>query len=404
MKRLFLLLILLLSLTTIFSAGRGISISEKIGIVILPAKVSGGWNISDADHLISILEEKALELQRFKVFSRNDIETIIKERNLGDLGITENALQASKLAGARYAILLTLTSLSAQYSESSYGYLGSARLSLKLYDLKNGELLAAKSFEKSTFFGEETYEQAINAVITILADDIWLTLREFFKLEAYVIKVENGKVYLGGIDPKIIKKGFIFKVETEDGNVGFIEILGYNKRTNAVMGKFMYGAMPQEYDPATEYPVSPYIASIGIGLYSGKVSLNMVGWSTSQKIYLNTGIIMANFTNYIPMQITAGIKQSLLKLGRIETSVVGGVHLLSLYDMSETSTEPFLPTFGLAGGVHISYDFEPKSKLFAEVLYTMTFPDSFTQYILTYIFGIDQTSFMQITAGYAFSF
>ncbi|MBB6062592.1 hypothetical protein HNP65_001030 [Thermosipho japonicus] len=393
-------LVIFLAIVSLFSSLLAVTISEKIGIVILPAKVGNGWNMDEADFLISILEQKALELGRFRVFSRNDLDMIVKERNLGDLGLVEQTFEAGKILGARYAILLTLTELTSNYEKN--GYTASLRLSLKLYDLKNGELLASTPFAKETYVEEETPQKAINSVLMSAADDIWLSLREYFKLEAYVSKIEGNKIYLAGLDPKIAKKGFIFKLETSTGEVGYAEVIGIDRNNNLVITKFKYGAMPSVYDPAIEYPVSSMFGGISVGLYSGKIALGIAGWQNN--LYFESGIILSSFAGYIPGYVTLGGSFDLIEVGQLTEAIYGGLQILAIYDTETTSESSFLPIFGINIGTRIKYEFEPKSGIFVSVGASALFPDSVSQSIYDILFGMDTTSFLQIGAGYFMSF
>ena len=396
MKKMVVLLFIIFILSLSFS----VTVSDKIGIVILPAKIGNGWNMDEADFLISILEQKALELGRFKVYSRNDLDMIIKERNLGELGIVDQTFELGKIVGARYAVLLTLSELSANYEDN--GYTASLRLSLKMYDLKNGELLASKPFMIETYFKENTSQKAINSALSSAANEIWMTLREFFKLEAYVSKVEGNKVYLSGIDPKIVKNGFIFKLETSTGEIGYAEVIGIDRNNNLVIAKFKYGARPSVYDPAIEYPISPYFGGIQIGFYSGKLSFGFLSWY--ENIFAEAGIILASSLDYVPGYATIGGKFELLEAGKINADAFGGLQLLAIYDISSESEESFLSVFGINAGVQLKYEFEPKSGVYTTIGYSMLFPDDISQWIYSELFGMDKTSFIQLGIGYYMSF
>ncbi|ANQ53476.1 MULTISPECIES: CsgG/HfaB family protein [unclassified Thermosipho (in: thermotogales)] len=383
-----------------FGIAFGITISEKTGLVILPAKVGNGWNMDEADYLISLLEEKALSLGRFRVFSRNDLDMIVKERNLADLGIVEQTFEAGKILGAKYAVLLTLTELSAQYEKN--GYTASLRLSLKLYNLSTGELLAAKTFDKSTYVEEETSQKAINSLLELISEDIWITLREFFKVEAYVKRVENGKVYLAGLDPNIVKKGFIFKIETSEGDVVYAKVIGVDRNENLVIAKIKYGGNPSVYDPALEYPISNTFGSFSIGMYAGKISLGIFGYS--KNIFADIGIILSSELGYVPGYSTVGGIIELFEMGQVSFSGFGGLQILGIYDTNSESSDSFLNVFGVSGGIQLKYEFEPKNGVLVNVGYTMLFPGDLVKYIYEQLFGIDKTSFTQISLGYFMSF
>ncbi|ABR30316.1 hypothetical protein SU69_02330 [Thermosipho melanesiensis] len=394
MKKLILVLLVLVSISF------AITVSEKTGIVILPAKVGNGWNMDEADYLISLLEEKALSLGRFRVYSRNDLDAIVKERNLSELGIVEKTFEAGKILGAKYAILLTLTELTSQYEDN--GYTASLRLSLKLYDLSSGELLAAKTFDDSTYVEEETAQKAINSLLELVSEKIWLTLREFFKVEAYVKSVEDGKVYLAGLEPNIVKKGFIFKIETSDGDVAYVEVIGIDRKENLVVTKFKYGGTPEVFDPAIEYPISGTYGGFSIGMYSGKISIGISGFQNN--LFVDAGIILASEMGYVPWYTTVGGLLKFAEMGQISLSGFGGLQLLGIYNTNSDSNDSFLNVFGINAGVQIKYEFEPKNGIFINAGYTMLFLGDVVQNIYNILFGIDNTSFVQFNIGYFMAF
>jgi len=146
-SRTIILALLAIMAISIFAAG-GIAVTDKISLVILPAKIGSGWNMDEVDYLLSIMEEQALELGRFQLFPRADLQQIMKERNMSEFGVSD-AIEIGKLGGSKYALLLTLTELSSAWSDKSKSYEATSRYTIKLYNIENGELLASKTMESS---------------------------------------------------------------------------------------------------------------------------------------------------------------------------------------------------------------------------------------------------------------
>jgi len=57
-SRTIILMLLAIMTISIFAAG-GIAVTDKINLVILPAKIGNGWNMDEVDYLLSIMEEQA---------------------------------------------------------------------------------------------------------------------------------------------------------------------------------------------------------------------------------------------------------------------------------------------------------------------------------------------------------
>ncbi|QIV77889.1 hypothetical protein [Fervidobacterium pennivorans] len=83
----FLVVLLLISFIPSLAAG-GITLTEKVKLMILPGKIGTGWNTDEVDYLLPILEEQALELGRFQLFPRSDLQQIMKEINLSEFGVS----------------------------------------------------------------------------------------------------------------------------------------------------------------------------------------------------------------------------------------------------------------------------------------------------------------------------
>jgi len=262
--KLVIIILLLTIFLQAFSAG-AVPITEKTSLVILPGKVGGGWSTDEVDYLLSILEEQVLKLGRFRLFSRADIQQIMKERNISEIGVSEaEAIEIGKLGGSKYALLLTLTSLSSTWSNKSNAFVATSRYTIRLYNIENGELLASKAME-STGKSEETEQQSITDALKSTASSIWSELREIFKLEAYVKSVDGDTVILAGIDPKIVPKGTVFEIETKTG-MGCVQVTGYSDAENTVVAKLIRGEKPVVNTVASEFtetlsttPVTPTV-------------------------------------------------------------------------------------------------------------------------------------------------
>ncbi|WP_448378975.1 CsgG/HfaB family protein [Fervidobacterium sp.] len=366
----FIVALLLIICVLNFAAG-GITLTEKVKLVILPGKVGSGWNMDEVDYLLSILEEQALELGRFQLFPRSDLQQIMKERNLSEFGVSQ-AIEIGKLGGSKYALLLTLTELSSSWSSKANSYIAVSRYTIKLYNIEDGSLLASKTME-SEGSSKESSQKAISNALRSTATDIWYELRQIFKLEAYVKAVNGNAVTLAGIDPKLAKKGYIFQIETSSGGIGYVKVVGYNKSDGTVIANFMYGEKPEEYDIAVEFPVMPFKAGLGLGMFSGMFGLGISAWGSTEDIplslYIGVGTFLGSIFNYTPVYMNLGVGFNLLEMGRINASVNGGLSLIGLIDLD--TFEPVGYIFGAFGGAIVTYDFNPRMGVYGSIGYSL---------------------------------
>ncbi|ODN31379.1 hypothetical protein [Fervidobacterium thailandense] len=365
-----LLMTFILANVAVYGAG-GITVTEKIKLVILPGKVGTGWNMDAIDSLMAILEEQALELGRFQLFSRSDIQAIMKERNLSEFGVSE-AIEIGKLGGSKYALLLSLEELSASWDSKNSRYNAISRYTIRLYNVENGELLASK-FLQSSGSAKESAQKAISDALKATAGSILSFLRETFKLEAYVKSVTGDTVMLAGVDPKLARIGYIFQIETDTG-VGYVKVVSYNKAEGTLVTKFMYGERPNVYDVAQEYPTLPGHGGLALSLFYGMPGLGLSVWSDAMEgtpvgFYLGLGTFLGTFGSETPVYFNIGANFKFLELGRIGASVNAGLSILGLADLESGRFKKYI--FGLFGGGILTYEFNPQFGIFLGGGYTL---------------------------------
>ncbi len=359
------LLILVFAVVLGFSAG--LEISERIKVVILPAEVSKSWLKGDVDYLLSMLEEAMTDLGRFEVYSRAHVKEIMKERGLAEMGITDvEAEELGKLAGAQYVILLKLNDLNTGYKSGKYW--ASARLSIRLLDISDGRIVASKPIDRNTGSYYKTSEEAKEALFESIKYDFVQTIKEFFKLKAVVVKVEGGKAYLSGVDPKLLKIGMIFEVKGGLGKVGYVKLVG--EENGYVVAEVLYGEVKPGLE-AKEVPMMggggalilsyymdfgyPNVTSFGIGF---------AGWSG---LYFEGAYVLGSALNYTPFDVALGMRFEVFRMGRVFLGVHGGADIFGIYDTDKEDV--VAAVFGAMGGIDVRYEFNPKSGVFAKLDY-----------------------------------
>lgn len=380
-------IILVFVLISIIALSSGLEISKKIRVVILPAKASHGWLEADVDFLLSMLEEAMTDLGRFEVYSRSHVKEIMKERGLAQIGMTDvDAEKLGKLAGAQYVILLTLNNLDTGISDGKYW--ASAQLSIRLLDISNGEVVATKSIDYNTGNYFKSYDEAKKALFEYIKMQFVIVMRKFFKLKATVVKVENGKAYLKGVDPELLKVGMIFKIEGGLGKVGYVKI---EKEENGyVIADILYGDVKAGF-PAKEMPLFGGGSALSLNYYSGLTSSNIsafgIGFTAWKNLYIEASYLAGSVLSYIPFDVVLGMRFNLIRLGRIYAGVHGGADILGIYDTDKEDV--IMMTFGAAAGVDGRYEFDPTSGVFLKLDYK-------------YLFGMG--GFNALSAGYYMGF
>ncbi len=360
-------LVFLLVMVSIIAMSSGLEISKKIRVVILPAEASHGWLKPDVDFLLSMLEEAMTDLGRFEVYSRSHVKEIMKERGLAQMGMTDvDAEKLGKLAGAQYVILLTLNNLDTGISDGKYW--ASAQLSIRLLDISNGEVVATKSIDYNTGNYYKNSDEAKKALFEYIKSEFVIVMRKFFKLKAFVVKVESGKAYLKGVDPSLLRVGMIFKVEGGLGRAGYVKVEG--EENGYVVADVLYGYVKPGLQ-AKEMALLGGGGAFSLNYYSGLmysgVSAFGIGLTSWKGLYIEASYLIGSVLNYIPFDAVFGMRFNLIRFGRVYIGAHGGADLFGIYDTNKDDVLAMI--FGAAAGVDARYEFDPTKGIFFKADY-----------------------------------
>lgn len=360
-------LVFLLVMVSIIAMSSGLEISKKIRVVILPAEASHGWLKPDVDFLLSMLEEAMTDLGRFEVYSRSHVKEIMKERGLAQMGMTDvDAEKLGKLAGAQYVILLTLNNLDTGISDGKYW--ASAQLSIRLLDISNGEVVATKSIDYNTGSYYKNSDEAKKALFEYIKSEFVIVMRKFFKLKAFVVKVESGKAYLKGVDPSLLRVGMIFKVEGGLGRAGYVKVEG--EENGYVVADVLYGYVKPGLQ-AKEMALLGGGGAFSLNYYSGLmysgVSAFGIGLTSWKGLYIEASYLIGSVLNYIPFDAVFGMRFNLIRFGRVYIGAHGGADLFGIYDTNKDDVLAMI--FGAAAGVDARYEFDPTKGIFFKADY-----------------------------------
>ena len=374
-----------LILSVVLSLAAGLEISQKIKVVILPAKVSRGWLQADVDFLLSMLEEAMTELGRFEVYSRAHVKEIMKERGMAEMGITDvDAEELGKLAGAQYVILLTLNDLRTGWEKGKCW--ASAQLSIRLLDISDGRIVASKPIDYNTGNYYENCDEAKRALFDYIKSSFVITMREFFKLKATVVKVESGKAYLAGVDPNLLKVGMVFVVQGKLGKVGYVKITG--EENGYVVAEVLYGDVEPGLE-AKELAVVGGGGAFTVSVYNvgfrgvTPFGMGLTVWSGG--FYSEVSYVMGSVLSYVPFDLSLGMRFNLFRIGRVFLGAHLGGAIFGVYD---TDCEDITAmTFGVFAGLDGRYEFSPLSGLFFKYDYKYFLGGSGSVISLGYFLG-----------------
>ena len=238
MKKIYLFLFLILSLVMFASS---LTITDRIKLIVLSGKPGTNWSEGEVNYLLSVLEEQAVNLGRFQLFPRVDLDKILQERNLSEIGIAE-AQEFGKISGYKYALLLTLSSITTEKAGTLGEYRVVSRYSLKLYNLDNAELISTKAFE-SIGTSSESAQKAISNAIQNMAFQIAGELRRLFRLEAYVKSFEGNYIILSGLNPALARIGMIFSTEAVS-NATRLKVINIDSANGRIVTEVISGPKP----------------------------------------------------------------------------------------------------------------------------------------------------------------
>ncbi len=364
MKRFVVFLLISISIIAMSS---GLEITKKIRVVILPAQTSHSWLKADVDFLLSMLEEAMTDLGRFEVYSRSHVKEIMKERGLAQMGMTDlDAEKLGKLAGAQYVILLTLNNLDTGISDGKYW--ASAQLSIRLLDISSGEVVATKSIDYNTGSYYKSPDEAKKALFEYIKSEFVIVMRKFFKLKAFVVKVENGKAYLKGVDPNLLKVGMVFKVEGGLGRSGYVKVEG--EENGYVVADVLYGYVRPGLQ-AKEMALLGGGGAISLNYYGGftysGVSAFGIGVTSWKGLYVEASYLVGSVLNYVPFDAVLGMRFNLMRFGRVYVGAHGGADMFGIYDTDREDIVAMV--FGADVGVDGRYEFDPTKGIFLKADY-----------------------------------
>jgi hypothetical protein len=214
--------------------GVGVGVAKKEHLDVHTNKTNRVVDPKLDKAITSAFEGVLAQMGGAEVYSREDLEKIIKEQKFQNSGLVDEntAVELGKLAGVKYVITGSIDSVTQQYNEyekaakattqassnqkeditttilKSVVNLGASamsgmkittRVTFKVIDVKTGKIIFSKQVEETKNIGKiphPTYDQIVGGV----KDDIMEALQsvkpelsEFFSLRGYILRVKTDK-------------------------------------------------------------------------------------------------------------------------------------------------------------------------------------------------------------------
>ncbi len=211
---------LILLTTTVFTQN-----FEQQKITVLPFSGWQGGNSRTISEYQNILTDKIvtriIKSHRFSVVDRSHLQTIVKEQKLQLSGLIDEstAIRIGGLLGVDKFILGSFTRNSTEYHKAEYYegkkttdayYTAEINASIKLLDVQT-----AMYIEATESVGSGRGSDAKNALLNALdsvADNVIVGFEEYFRIQAFITKVEKSTVFLDRGKSLGINQGMSFEV------------------------------------------------------------------------------------------------------------------------------------------------------------------------------------------------
>ena len=270
---------------------------EKEKIAIYPFADEVNRYADEGMKIRELVENTVVNMNRFVVVDRENLEVYLKEKELQLAGLTtEDIVEGGELIGYNKAIFGTITRFNTIYEAGSFIYdippsvSTSIQIVIKIVDVHTGKILYSSRVEghsKISLQYRNRYSGAriaVDAAYEDLMGNVKSKLRNIFKITIKIADVQrNGKVVLLAGDDIGMRTGWHFKVYRQgdeivlsDGNVlkgnlspvGSIKIISVNE--NYSIGKISRGLSIQKGDLATETLKGGLFTSIYVNYASYK--------------------------------------------------------------------------------------------------------------------------------------
>lgn len=272
-------------------------------LIVFPVKASSKSFKDAANALTDKLEATIFQAGRWEIVTRQDLETLIEEKKMSLMGLTDEELLSKTgefIPAARYGLMVKLTSIAyksaelektvkrkekfgevLEIREKIKGYKARISAIIKLYDIKETKPIWIKE-KRVTGSPKETKQEALDSALSLLASDTLYLLRKAFPIEAIVKEIEGSKVYLAHFYRKnpFIKHLLL----TPKEGVGLFEVVSVDE--NGAWAKIKFFTRLEEGMKLKEFVVRGYEISVGPLFYYALLNKNQGSEDLSEETLL----------------------------------------------------------------------------------------------------------------------
>lgn len=312
----------------VIAEGLQVELSKKEKIVVFPFAEARQFGFKTGQAVADTIITELINMKRFEVADRVNIERIMKEQALALSGLMDesNAVKVGELLGAKTSIMGSITGFSIGKNKKK-GFDGSLSVDIKVVNIETSGIEKATNLSVSASVGfsatvsDNTQRERIRKkLFKKVSGKFFNTMRDYFKLKTYIMTVDGSKISLRMGKDMGIRKNFRFDAvakgaEIKDPITGELLEVKENKIAHIwvtkVDNKISYGRVTSKKGVVTpgmqliETPTRNIAASITGGVYPFKQSV-----VTSVTYNDDTGnhVIDFNFNSKITQAVVLGFE------------------------------------------------------------------------------------------------
>ncbi len=274
----------------IFAEGLQVELSKKEKIVVFPFAEARQFGFKTGQAVADTIITELINMKRFEVADRVNIERIMKEQALALSGLMDesNAVKVGELLGAKTSIMGSITGFSIGKNKKK-GFDGSLSVDIKVVNIETSRIEKATNLSVSASVGlsatvsDNTQRERIRKkLFKKVSNKFFDTMRDYFKLKTYIMTVDGSKISLRMGKDMGLRKNFRFDAvakgaEIKDPITGELLEVKKNKIAHIwvtkVDNKISYGRVTSKKGVVTpgmqliETPTRNIAASITGGVY-----------------------------------------------------------------------------------------------------------------------------------------
>ncbi len=203
---------------TVLAEEPEIELSKKEKIIVFPFTEPGNFGYKVGQAVADTIITELINMGRFEVADRVNIEKIMKEQTLGLSGLMseENAVEVGNLLGAKTSIMGSVTGFNVGRNKKE-GYDGTLTVDIKVVDVETSRIEKAATLGVSASIGasktvsDSTLRETVRKkLLKKVSGKFFHKMRDYFSLKTYIMTIKGRKVSIRMGKDMGIKKNFRF--------------------------------------------------------------------------------------------------------------------------------------------------------------------------------------------------